>query len=112
MDTKTTLPISEARKRIFEIADEVQKPGLHYTFTVKGRPKIVMMSAEEFESLQETIEVLRDFPDLDKDINEMEKDLKSGKHKSYKTLEELTSEYEISGNIQTKHRKRSGKNSR
>ncbi len=112
MDTKTTIPITEARKRIFEISDEVQKPGLYYTFTEKGKPKTVMMSAEEFESLQETIEVLRDFPDLDKYVKEMEKDLKSGKYKSYKTLQELMSEYEISGNIQTRNRKRARKNSR
>lgn len=89
MDTKTTLSISEARKRIFEIADAVQKPDTYYILTENGRPKAVVISAEEFESWQETLEVMRDFPDLDKDIDEVERDIKSGAYKTYPTLEEL-----------------------
>lgn len=89
MDTKTTLSISEARKRIFEIAEKVQKPDTYYILTENGRPKIVIMSAEEFESWQETFEVMRDFPDLKKDIEEVERDIKSGAYKNYPTLEEI-----------------------
>ncbi|OGZ24055.1 MAG: hypothetical protein A3A08_01440 [Candidatus Nealsonbacteria bacterium RIFCSPLOWO2_01_FULL_41_9] len=89
MNTKTTLPISEARKIIFKISDEVQKPGNYYTFTEKGRPKAVIMSAEEFDSWQETLEVVKEFPDLKKDIKEAEKAFKSGEYKSWITLEEL-----------------------
>lgn len=89
MDIKTTLPISEARKNIFKIAEEVQKPNKHYTLTEKGRPKAVIMSAEEFESWQETLEVMKDFPDLDKDIEETESAIKSGEYKKWITLEEI-----------------------
>src|SRR3989338_3886310 len=89
MNTKTTLSISEARKRIFDIADDVQRPGVRYTFTDKGKPKAVLMSAEDFESLEETIEVLRIFPNLDKDIEQAHRDIKSGAYKKYITLEEL-----------------------
>lgn len=89
MKAKTTIPISEARKRIFEIAEEVQKPSNYYTLTEKGRPKAVLMSAEEFESWQETIETMRDFPNLDKNIKEAERAIKSGKYKNWTTLEEL-----------------------
>lgn len=86
MNTKTTLSISEARKKIFEIAKEVQKPSTYYTLTEKGRPKAVIMSAEEFESWQETLEVMSDFPHLAKDIKEAEQDYTKG---NYITLEEL-----------------------
>lgn len=86
MDAKRTLSISEARKRIFEIADEVQKPDTHYTLTENGRPKAVIMSAEEFESLRETIEVLQEFPDLKKDTDEAERDFMRG---DYVTLDEI-----------------------
>jgi prevent-host-death family protein len=51
MRTKTTLSISEARKNIFLIAEEVQKKNAYYTLTERGRPKVVMLSAERFESL-------------------------------------------------------------
>lgn len=118
MDTKTTLPISEARKKIFKIAKEVQKPATHYTLTEKGRPKIVIMSAEEFESWQETLEVVRDFPDIEKDIEELKNDIKSGAHKKYISLEDIleregllvadkaVGRYEISRQIKAKSRKR------
>jgi len=89
MNIKTTLPISEARKKIFDIAKEVQKPGNYYTLTEKGRPRAVMMSAEEFDSLQETLEITKEFPDLKKDIKETGSAFKSGEYKSWTTLEEL-----------------------
>ena len=95
MNTKTTLPISEARKRIFELANEVQKPGTHYTFTEKGRPKAVLMSAEEYESLIETLEVMQDFPDLDKDIKEADEAFKSGEYKNWTTLDMLRAEHAL-----------------
>ena len=86
MNTKTTIPITEGRKKIFKISDEVQKPGQYYTLTEKGRPKVVIMSAEEFESWQETLEVMKEFPNLDKDIKRAEEEYKKG---DYITLEEL-----------------------
>lgn len=89
MDTKTTLSISEARKRIFEIAAEVKKPNTYFTLTENGRPAVVMMSAQEFESWQETMEVMGEFPNLKKDIAEAEQEFAQGK---YITLEELLAE--------------------
>jgi prevent-host-death family protein len=78
MDTKTTLSISEARKNIFKIAEKVQKQAAYYTLTEKGRPKVVVLSADEFESWQETLEVMRIFPKLEKDIEKAEKEYKKG----------------------------------
>jgi len=88
MDTKTTLSISEARKKIFKIAEKVQKPATYYTLTEKGRPKVVVLSADEFESWQETLEVMHIFPKLGKDIERAEKEYKKG---DYLTLEKVLS---------------------
>ena len=88
MNTKTTLSISEARKKIFEMAEKVQRPSTHYILTEKGRPKVAFMSAEEFESWQETLEAMRDFPNLEKDIKKAEKEYKQG---NYSTLENVLS---------------------
>ncbi|PIU68671.1 hypothetical protein COS81_03275 [candidate division WWE3 bacterium CG06_land_8_20_14_3_00_42_16] len=93
MDVKTTIPISEARKRIFEIANEVQKASRYYTLTENGRPKAVLMSAEDFESWQETIEVMREFPNLDKDITRVDRAVESGEYKKWTTLDGLLKEY-------------------
>jgi len=92
MRPKTTLSISEARKNIFKLAEEVQKPDTFYTLTENGQPKVVMMSAEEFESWMETMEVMWEFPDLKKDIEEAEIDFKNGNYKNYITLDELKNE--------------------
>lgn len=89
MDTKRTISITEARKRIFDIAEEVQTPSKVYTLTADGKPKVIMMSAEEYESWVETMEVNRIFPNLDKDISEVKKALKTGEHKNWATLEDL-----------------------
>jgi len=123
MSKQKTLPISEARKRIFDIAEDVQKPGQYYTLTEKGRAKAVIMSAEEFDSLMETLEVMEEFPDLPKDIAQVDRDIKSGKYKSYTTLEEILAKegyvladkaktsYAVSGKIRKKSGKRSRKHS-
>jgi len=123
MDAKTTIPISEARKKIFKITKEVQKPSRYYTLTEKGKPKAVLMSAEEFESWSETLEVMRDFPDLDKTIKEVDEDVRTGKYKKYPSLENVLAEYGfvladksktkygLSNKVRAKGKKRTGKNS-
>ena len=86
MNSKTTLSISQARKKIFDIAKNVQKPSTYYTLTENGRPTAVLMSAEEFESWRETLEVMRDFPNLEEDIKKAKEEYKKG---DYITLDDL-----------------------
>jgi len=93
MNTKTTLPISEARRKIFEIAEEVQKPSNYYTLTEKGRAKAVIMSAEDFESWQETMEVMREFPDLDKEAKKIDRAIKTGEYKKWLGLDDVMAKY-------------------
>ena len=88
MNTKRIISISEARKRIFDIAEEVQKPNNFYTFTENGKPKAVLMSANEFDSLMEDYELLCD-PGFQKRIQDAEKEIARG---DYVTLDELKRE--------------------
>ena len=101
MNTKTTISISEARKNIFDIAKEVQKPNNHYTFTENGKPKAVLMSAEEFESWQETLEVMAEFPDLDTDVREVEKAVKTGTWEKWPTLDEVKREWGVGQTVKS-----------
>lgn len=89
MNSKTTLSITEARKKIFDIAQDVQNPGVYYTLTENGKPKAVIVSYEEYESLIETIDVMSEMPDLAKDIKEADRAVKTGEYKKWTTLEEL-----------------------
>ena len=102
---KNTISISEARSKLFTIAQKVQTPGVYYTFTDKGRPKTVMMSADEYESMIETLEVMRDFPDLDKTIAKVDKDIKSGAYLKYPTLDDILAKegYTLNNKSNTKH---------
>ena len=86
MNMKHIIPISQARKEIFSIAKQVQRPGQHFTLIENGHPKLVVLSASEFESLVETVDVLRAFPDLEDDIDEAEKEYRRS---NVKTLDEL-----------------------
>lgn len=88
MNTKTTISISEARKKIFNIAEAVQKPGVYYTLTEKGRPKAVMMSAEEFDSLMEDLELAND-PGFAKRMAEVEKEYKRGEYVSWEEAKRI-----------------------
>jgi len=91
MNSKNTLSITDARNNFFEIADKAQKSGEVFTLTEHGRPKAVIMSVDQFDSWQETLEIMGD-EELMKDIKEVEKDIKSGAYKNYPTLEEVLAE--------------------
>jgi len=123
MNTKTTMTITEARKKIFDVAKGAQRPGTYYTLTEKGRPKVVIMSAEEFESWRETLDVIQECPNLDKDVEETNLAVKSGKYKNWVTLDDLLAKkgyvlaekqkqkYGVSSKNKAISRKRTGKNS-
>lgn len=93
MSVKNTISISEARKKIFKIAEEAQKPNNYYTLTEKGRPKAVLMSADDFESWQETMEVMSEFPSLRKDVKKIDKAVKTGEYKKWAALDDILAKY-------------------
>lgn len=78
MDSRTTISITEARKNIFRIADDIDKGSSYYTLTEHGKPRLVLMSADEFDSWQETLEVNREIPDLGKQIKQARKEYERG----------------------------------
>jgi prevent-host-death family protein len=73
-----TLPLTEARKDLSKIVDEVSNVHEHITITRQGKPAAVVMSADEFESWQETLEILAD-PKAMAAIRRAEKDIKAGR---------------------------------
>lgn len=74
----TTIPLTEARERLFELAEEIQGPDCRYTFTRHGRRKAVLLSAEEYDSWVETMEVMREIPDLARNIQKTEEEYRRG----------------------------------
>lgn len=60
---------TEARRNFFDLLETAEKPGMIVAISHQGRPTVIMMSLEEFEGWQETMEIMSD-PQLMKDIQE------------------------------------------
>ena len=58
MEIQHTISSTEARKRFAEIIDQVADTGARYTLTVNGRPKVVIIGAEELDSIEETLDIM------------------------------------------------------
>ncbi|MGH8893571.1 MAG: type II toxin-antitoxin system Phd/YefM family antitoxin [Actinomycetes bacterium] len=56
----STLPLSEVKARLSEIADEVDRTHERVHVTRNGREYVVLLSAEDLSSLEATIELLAD----------------------------------------------------
>jgi antitoxin YefM len=55
-----TLPLSEAEARLTQIAEEVHRSHERVAITKDGRPYLVLMSAEDLESIEASLELLAD----------------------------------------------------
>ena len=88
MDIKRIISISDARKRIFEIAEEVQAPDRVYILTENGKPKVAIMSATEYEHWTETLEVDQLFPNLVDEVSKSDA-VHNDLYKDWPTLDEL-----------------------
>src|SRR2546425_1171158 len=55
-----TLPLSEVKARLSELVDEVEGHDERIVITRRGRPTAVLVSHDDFDSLQETREVTSD----------------------------------------------------
>jgi len=62
----STLPLSEVKARLSEIAEEVDRTHERVHVTRNGREYIVLLSAEDLESLEATLELLRDDAAMDR----------------------------------------------
>ena len=50
-----TLPISQVKNRLNELVDEASTTHEHVTITKNGSPAAVLVGADEWESIQETL---------------------------------------------------------
>jgi len=88
---KKTLPVTEVRKKLTNLVDEVNGKFEQIVITKNGRPRALLMSVDEFDSWQETLEILSD-KNLMREIKQAEKEYKEGKTT---TLEEFKQELNL-----------------
>jgi prevent-host-death family protein len=91
----TTIPLSDARARLSELVDEAVRTHERVEITRNGRPAVVLLSADDYEAMLETLEVLAD-ADVMRDIAIAEEELKRGE---VFTLEEVEAEMKARGRL-------------
>ena len=73
----TTLPLSDAKARLSEIAEEVGRTHERVHITKNGRDYVVLLAAEDLESIEATLELLAD-PEAQERLQESERDVARG----------------------------------
>lgn len=75
--TEVVLPLAEIKKRLSEIVDGVEQRHDRVLLTRNGRPAAVILSPEDLESLEETLDILSD-PKAMRDIRRAERQIAAG----------------------------------
>lgn len=73
----TTLPLSEVKARLSEIAEEVATTHERVQVTRNGRDYVVLLAAEDLESIEATLELLSD-PEAMARVSSSEQDIAEG----------------------------------
>lgn len=84
-----TLPLAEIKKRLSEIIDGVEQHHDRVVLTRRGRPAAVILSPDDLESLEETLDILSD-PAALREIRKAERELDKG---NVTTAEDLQAKY-------------------
>ena len=63
------LPLSEVKTKLSELVDVVERRDEPITITRNGKPIAIIVSKDEYDGWQETVEILRD-PQLLKEIRD------------------------------------------
>lgn len=82
----TATPLGDARDHLSEYVADVQRTRNRVTITRYGRPAAVLISAEELESLDETVEILST-PNAVDEIRRAESEIADGE---YVTAEQMS----------------------
>jgi prevent-host-death family protein len=91
----TTLPLAEVRANLSKLVDEAVRTHQRIEVTRQGRRAAVILSADDFDSIMETLAILSD-PELMRDVREAETEAENGE--TY-TLDEVTEEMRAAGRL-------------
>ena len=73
----TVLPLSEVKARLSEVADEVDRTHERVHITKNGREYVVLLAAQDLESIEATLELLAD-PEAQERIRRSHADIERG----------------------------------
>ncbi len=82
------IPLKEARQKFSTLVDRVDRLSERFVVTKNGTPRAVLMSAEEFESWVETLELMSN----PKAVKALEQGLKEAKARKFASFKEVFGE--------------------
>jgi prevent-host-death family protein len=91
-----TLPLSDAKARLSEIADEVDRTHQRVQITKNGRSYVVLMSAEDLASMEATLELLSD-PAAMQRVRQAQTDIEQGRFTTSEEMAELLEQRSAAG---------------
>ncbi len=78
MSAEEHVALADAKNRLSEVIDRVEREHGRVVITKYGRPAAVVLSVADLESLEETLGILSD-PELVREIRRSESDIRSGR---------------------------------
>jgi len=88
----TMLPLSEVKARLSEIAEEVATTHERVQITKNGREYVVLLAAEDLESIEATLELLAD-PDAQGRLRVADADIAAGDVLDERAVRDLVSRH-------------------
>jgi prevent-host-death family protein len=80
-----TITLKELRPDLPKVVDKIDGKWERYIVTKHGKPSIVMLSVEDYESLMETLDILTD-PKAVKSLKRGEEDLRKGRTRDWQEI--------------------------
>ncbi len=105
----TTVSATQARANLYDLIDQVALSGKRVGITKKGESKVVLISQEDLDSLEATLDVMSD-PELMKAIRQGDEDIKAGRVRDWEEIKTelgLDSKGDVSSKTKQSSRKRS-----
>ncbi len=91
----TTVPLAEARAQLSKLVDDAVRTHERIEVTKNGRRAAVIMSADDYDSLMETLDILSDAEAM-ADIRQADADVAAGR---VSTLDEVEAEMRSLGRL-------------
>lgn len=91
----TTVPLAEARANLSRLLDEVVRTHQRIEVTRQGRRAAVILSAEDFDTIIETLDILSD-PEAMRELRTADEEVARGE---LVTLDEVTEEMRALGRL-------------
>lgn len=79
MSVSEQMPLADVKNRLSEVVDRLQREHGRVVITKHGRPAAVVISVEDLESLEETLDIM-DSADLLADIRDSLAEMSNGRH--------------------------------